>query len=414
MFLIENIKRAFFPFYKAEKTKKIFKILNKDKKKQAMFVGGCVRKYLTKDNVDDIDIATTLTPEEIIAKFSNSDFEIKKTGIEHGTLTLVINKQAFEVTTLREDVSTDGRHAKISFTEDWKKDSERRDFTINAIYLDEFGNVYDPQFGVKDLKNKKIRFIGDPNKRIKEDYLRILRYIRFSIQYKNYDHDDETSKAIKINLDGITKLSKERIYSELKKIIKLKNFSDILKSQFLLDIFKLIFPEIKYLERTKDLSKLYSSKKIKLDQDIIFSAILLDSSNNHEYFSHKYNVSNETKINLNLYAKLLKEIDSNKNFFRKDLRKNIFYHGREKIKTIFLIHNIINRKIITSKIFDFFKGVDEISIPKFPINGNYLLNHGIKSGKKIGELIKKFENQWIENDFNLDDEEIKTLIKKNI
>ena len=414
MFLIENIKRAFFPFYKAEKTKKIFKILNKDKKKQAMFVGGCVRKYLTKDNVDDIDIATTLTPEEIIAKFSNSDFEIKKTGIEHGTLTLVINKQAFEVTTLREDVSTDGRHAKISFTEDWKKDSERRDFTINAIYLDEFGNVYDPQFGVKDLKNKKIRFIGDPNKRIKEDYLRILRYIRFSIQYKNYDHDDETSKAIKINLDGITKLSKERIYSELKKIIKLKNFSDILKSKFLLDIFKLIFPEIKYLERIKDLSKLYSSKTIKLDQDIIFSAILLDSSNNHEYFSHKYNVSNETKINLNLYAKLLKEIDSNKNFFRKDLRKNIFYHGREKIKTIFLIHNIINRKIITSKIFDFFKGVDEISIPKFPINGNYLLNHGIKSGKKIGELIKKFENQWIENDFNLDDEEIKTLIKKNI
>jgi poly(A) polymerase len=234
MFLIENIKRAFFPFYKAEKTKKIFKILNKDKKKQAMFVGGCVRKYLTNDNVDDIDIATTLTPEEIIAKFSNSDFEIKKTGIEHGTLTLVINKKAFEITTLREDVSTDGRHAKISFTEDWKKDSERRDFTINAIYLDEFGNVYDPQFGVKDLKNKKIRFIGDPNKRIREDYLRILRYIRFSIQYKNYEHDDETSKAIKVNLDGIAKLSKERIYLELKKIIKLKNFSDILKSKFLL------------------------------------------------------------------------------------------------------------------------------------------------------------------------------------
>ena len=379
-----------------------------------MFVGGCVRKYLTNDNVDDIDIATTLTPEEIIAKFSNSDFEIKKTGIEHGTLTLVINKKAFEITTLREDVSTDGRHAKISFTEDWKKDSERRDFTINAIYLDEFGNVYDPQFGVKDLKNKKIRFIGDPNKRIKEDYLRILRYLRFSIQYKNYEHDDETSKAIKVNLDGIVKLSKERIYLELKKIIKLKNFSDILKSKFLLDIFKLIFPEIKYLERIKDLSKLYSSKTIKLDQDIIFSAILLDSSNNHEYFSHKYNVSNETKINLNLYAKLLGEIDSNKNFFRKDLRKNIFYNGREKIKSIFLIHNIINRKIITSKIFDFFKGVDETSIPEFPIDGNYLLNHGVKSGKKIGELIKKFENQWIENDFNLDDEEIKTLIKKNI
>ena len=125
-----------------------------------MFVGGCVRKYLLKEDVDDVDIATTLTPDEIIKKFENTEIKVKKTGIEHGTLTLVLGKKKFEVTTLRKDLSTDGRHADIEFTENWKKDSERRDFTINSIYLDEKGKIYDPQ-RFRDLKNNKVKFIGN-------------------------------------------------------------------------------------------------------------------------------------------------------------------------------------------------------------------------------------------------------------
>ena len=117
-----------------------------------MFVGGCVRNYMLNEKIDDIDIATTLTPDEVIKRFQNSDVKVKKTGIEHGTLTLVFEGQKFEITTLRQDISTDGRHANIQFTEDWKEDSERRDFTINAIYLDQKGKVFDPHFGVKDLK----------------------------------------------------------------------------------------------------------------------------------------------------------------------------------------------------------------------------------------------------------------------
>ena len=129
MFLISKIKNLFFPFYRIDETKKIFSILNSKNKKEAMFVGGCVRKYLLKEDVDDVDIATTLTPDEIIKKFENTEIKVKKTGIEHGTLTLVLGKKKFEVTTLRKDLSTDGRHADIEFTENWKKDSERRDFT---------------------------------------------------------------------------------------------------------------------------------------------------------------------------------------------------------------------------------------------------------------------------------------------
>ena len=161
-----------------------------------MFVGGSVRKYLLNQKIDDIDIATILKPEEIIKKFENSNITVKKTGIEHGTLTLVLDNNYFEVTTLRKDISTDGRHASVEFTNSWEEDSRRRDFTFNAIYLSHDGKIFDPQSGVNDLKNRKIKFIGNPDQRIKEDYLRILRFIRFSIEYSNFDFEKETLRAI--------------------------------------------------------------------------------------------------------------------------------------------------------------------------------------------------------------------------
>ena len=162
-----------------------------------MLVGGCVRNFLNNQKIYDIDIATIFTPDEIVDKFSSSDYKIIKTGIEHGTITLSKEGKNFEITTLRKDITTDGRHAKVSYSTDWEVDSERRDFTINAIYLDQRGKIFDPQNGLKDLKDKKIKFIGDPQKRIQEDYLRIIRYLRFSLQYKDFHKDDETIKIIK-------------------------------------------------------------------------------------------------------------------------------------------------------------------------------------------------------------------------
>ena len=379
-----------------------------------MFVGGCVRKYILNEKIDDIDIATTLTPDQIIKRFENSDVKVKETGIDHGTLTLVFEDQKFEITTLRQDVSTDGRHANIEFTENWKEDSERRDFTINAIYLDQKGKIFDPQLGVKDLKNNKVQFIGDPDKRIKEDYLRILRFLRFSIQYRSFDINDQIQKAIKLNLNGITKLSKERIYSELEKIIKLKNFYDLFENEFLLDIFKLIFPEFIYLDRVKKFKKLFSAKDIEIDKDVIFASMLLDFSNNHEYFFYKYNISNEIKNNLNLYSRLLKEIKSNEDFFLKDLKKNIFFYGKEQIKKTFLIHNIVNKKTLSSKTEETLFKISHALIPKFPVTGNDLLKRGVQSGKKVGEILKKIEKKWIENNFEIDHEEIKILVKINV
>ena len=143
------------------------------------YVGGCVRKIINKEVVDDIDLAVNLKPGEICDALKKNKIKFYESGISHGTITALINNDKFELTSLRKDVDTDGRHAKVEFSNDWKEDASRRDFTINSIYADKEGNLFDPFNGKKDLKNGDVNFIGDSEKRIKEDYLRILRYIRF-------------------------------------------------------------------------------------------------------------------------------------------------------------------------------------------------------------------------------------------
>ena len=161
-----------------------------------------------------------------------------ETGIEHGTITALIDDYKFEITSLREDISTDGRHAKVKFSKDWKKDASRRDFTINAIYSDRDGNLFDPYDGREDVEKGEINFIGNSDKRIQEDYLRILRYIRFFLNYSKQKHNPDTIKYIKVNLDGISKLSKERLLDELKKILKFKILKKLSKDKFSLDILR--------------------------------------------------------------------------------------------------------------------------------------------------------------------------------
>ena len=226
--LINKITRNLFPFYKNSDLKFVFKKLQEGYSEDtvtARFVGGCVRKYLSNDEIDDIDIATILSTDDVKEKFKNTKCKIIDTGIKHGTVTLITEKFKLEITSLRKDLETDGRHAEVEYINNWQQDSERRDFTINAIYLDINGKIFDPQNGTTDLKNKNVKFIGDPQKRIEEDYLRIIRFIRFKIMYDS-NIDPTTNKAIKQNLNGITKISKERILIELFKILDLKNFMD--------------------------------------------------------------------------------------------------------------------------------------------------------------------------------------------
>ena len=193
--LIKKIRNIFFPFYRNSDLKFVFKKLQQgfpDKPKVAMFVGGCVRKHLSNEEIDDIDIATSLTTDQIKEKFKDTKFNIIDSGLKHGTVTLVYDQLKLELTTLRKDVKTDGRHAEIEYTDDWYKDSERRDFTINtlAIRLNKnyFGELIDTFGGIDDIEKGIIKTPSEPNMTFSDDPLRMLRAIRFSCEL-NFDID---------------------------------------------------------------------------------------------------------------------------------------------------------------------------------------------------------------------------------
>ncbi len=187
---------------------------------EARVVGGAVRNTLLGMPIAEVDVATTAVPEEVVKRVTAAGFKPVPTGIEHGTVTVVIDKQPFEVTTLRKDVETYGRHAKVEFGRDWKADAERRDFTINALSATRDGAVYDYAGGLEDLSERRVRFIGDPAKRIAEDYLRILRFFRFHAAYGTSHHPDAAGLAACIaGRDGLDQLSRERLRMEIMKLV---------------------------------------------------------------------------------------------------------------------------------------------------------------------------------------------------
>jgi len=411
--LINRIKRVFFPFYKDKELKFVFQKLQEglpNDKIAARFVGGCVRKYLSNDDIDDIDIATTLSSEEIKERFNNTNFRVVDTGIEHGTITLVSKKHKLEITTLRKDVETDGRHAEVEYIDDWKLDSERRDFTINAIYLDINGKIFDPQMGTVDLKNNNVKFIGDPHKRIEEDYLRIIRFIRFKIMYDS-KVEATTNNAIKQNLIGIKKISKERILVELFKILNLKSFIDLNESTYLKEIFNLIFPEFANLKRLERLKKILNTSKINLN--LLLAILLIDKDSNHEYFCHKYNVSNDIKDDLNLFAKNLKLLQSNKDFFTKDIEKYIYLNDKNHLINLNILNFTSNSKYSFKNFSEAMKNILKSKAHKFEIDGKYLMNKGMREGVLLGKVLRKIEEEWMENNFKISDDRVQEIIKQN-
>jgi poly(A) polymerase len=187
---------------------------------EARVVGGAVRNALLGLSADEIDVATTAVPDDVVRRVQAAGFKAVPTGIEHGTVTVVSDKIPFEVTTLRRDVETYGRHAKVAFGRDWKADAERRDFTINAFSARADGTVYDYVGGLADLAARRVRFIGDPQQRIEEDYLRILRFFRFHAAYGTSDHPDRDGlEACIAGRDGLDQLSRERVRMELMKLV---------------------------------------------------------------------------------------------------------------------------------------------------------------------------------------------------
>ena len=334
-----------------------------------------------------------------------------ETGIKHGTITAIIGNHKFEITSLRKDLNTDGRHAEVSFSKDWYEDASRRDFTINSIYADINGNLFDPFDGKEDLENGKINFIGDPEKRIKEDYLRILRYIRFFINYSKQPHDDKVQRLIKKNLTGISNISTERMLDEFKKIINSPQFLKLFKDPFCEEIINLIFPQFKNLKIFKKLNE-FSKKKIKeVDYIFLISLMLLDSSDNVDYFLFKFNLSKINKKRILFLKDFYNKKISKDTFSKKNLWKILYYNGKQSLIDL-IYFEIFKSKKINKKFIDLLDFFKDKEVPIFPIKAKNLIEKfDISEGKLLGIKLKKIEEKWINNDFKVSEKEVFQVVE---
>ena len=390
---------------------KIFDAINSfSSDSEIRYVGGCVRKIINKEKVDDIDLATNLDPQKVCEALKENKINYYETGIEHGTITAIIDEYKFEITTLREDIATDGRHAKVQFSKDWKEDASRRDFTINSIYSDREGNLFDPFDGRKDLENGLVKFIGNSDIRIKEDYLRILRYLRFFTNYSKHPHNPELIRKLKMNIGGISKLSKERLFDELKKISQLENLEKIAKNKISLELFQIIFPELKNIII---FSKLNSYKRSILEEnDFIFmlSSMIIDDSDNTDYFFYKFNISKKDQKRIKIINDFYQEKISSKTFSENRMNRIFYYDGKQAVCDI-LNYYLIKSKKIEKNLMDLIHLYKNKSIPKMPIGADTLMTKfNIPEGKQLGTKLKTIEEEWVKNNFKISDKQITYIV----
>ena len=403
---------SFKELKKKKEIKKLFlAIENYSEDSEIRYVGGCVRKILNNEIVDDIDFAVNLKPEECSAALKENNIKFFEIGISHGTIIALIDSYKFEITSLRKDLITDGRHAKVAFTADWQEDASRRDFTINAIFSDIHGNLYDPFDGKKDLEIGKIKFIGDADKRIKEDYLRILRYIRFFLNYSKTDHNDKIRKIIKQNLNGISNISSERLLDEFKKLIISSSFLKLFKDPFCLELINLIFPQFKNLDIFKNLNKFSEINIKKVDFVFLISLMLIDNTDNVEYFLFKFNLSSIDKKRI-LFLNKFYNKEINKNYFSKNNLWKIFYYNGKQALFDLIYFEIFKSKKVNQKLIALLEYFKDKEVPVFPVKAvNLMEKYNIPEGKQLGLKLKKIEEQWIKNDFTVLDNEIEQIFK---
>jgi len=422
--IISNIDRFLYKKFGSDKSTKllenikevqiIFSNLNEvGKKNQIRFVGGCVRKAICGEDIDDIDLATSLEPNEVKKRLNKANIKVVDSGISHGTVTAIINDKKFEITTLRKDITTDGRHAKVEFTSNWEEDARRRDFTINAIYADLEGRIFDPLNGITDLRNGKIKFIGSVEERIQEDYLRILRYFRFFLQYSKIDYDQNIIRFIKQHINGLNKISNERIFSELIKILKLKNVYSLFANDTSKEIINNIFPQFQYYERLKHINTFDLKVRDKFNSHLVLALLLIDSSSNYEYFCYKYKTSNDLKNRFKNISINFNNFKNKKFYSEENIKKLIYLSSKDYVKDLLFFSICMHKKdrnISIEKLIDYVNVCDK---PKFPISGDYLKKHGYESGQTLGKKLKFLETKWIENNFIMDKKILEKSLRKN-
>ena len=408
---LNYINLSFKSIKKEIEVEKIFNAINTfSENSEIRYVGGCVRKIINREKIDDIDLAVNLNPKEVCEALKNKNIKYFESGIEHGTITALINNNKFEITSLRKDVHTDGRHAKVEFSNNWKQDASRRDFTINSIYADIEGNLFDTFDGKKDLENGKIVFIGDAETRIKEDYLRTLRYVRFFLNYSKHKHNLKIIKVIKSNLDGFSKISSERLFDEFQKLVKSEGFLKLSKDKYCLEIINLIFPQIKNINIFSRLNNFSKKNLVNVDFIVLLSLMTIDGTDNVDYFIYKFNISKKNQKRLLFLNNFYSQKITTKNFSIINLNKILYFNGREALMDI-IYFKIFKSKKIDNNLIEMINIFKDKEIPVMPLKTNALMEkYNISEGKELGNKLKKIEELWVNNNFQINEKEVQKII----
>lgn len=376
---------------------------------EARVVGGAVRNTLLGQIVTDIDIATTTQPDETVRRARGAGFRTAPTGIDHGTVTVIAEGQAYEVTTLRADVETDGRHAHVTFGRDWRSDAERRDFTINALYARANGEIIDLVGGLEDLQSQTLRFIGDADTRITEDYLRILRFFRFFAWYGRGRPDAAGLKACARHRDGLERLSAERVWAELKKLLSAPDPSRALLWMRQTGVLTKILPESEKwgIDTIAPLIEAEQTLGWRPDPLLRLAAIIPPHEPRILELGKRLRLSNAEKKDLSDWASApVPSADLSESGFRKLAYKaepnGLWWRLKLALVSARARASEDDKALMEAAGYTRLMKIAEAwQKPSLPVDGTDLAKLGLQKGKAVGEVLSLLEEEWIASDFSL-------------
>ena len=365
-------------------------------------VGGAVRDALLGRTVTDADFATVFIPAEVIARAEAAGLKTAPTGIEHGTVTVIVDGRPLEVTTLRRDVETDGRRAVVNFTSDWTKDAERRDFTMNALYCDVDGDVLDPLHGLDDLKAGRVRFIGSAEDRIREDYLRILRFFRFVAWYGKGRPDAEGIKACARLKAGIAMLSAERVWAELKRIFRAPDPGRALLWMRTTEVLQKTLPESWGIDAIPRLIAAEGKEGWSPDPLLRLEAILPPHRARIDALAERLRLSRSEAARLLAWADAPEPDPA---MPEGALAKALYRNRREGVEDRMrhaLAREIDKGNAGAAESFRRLLGFAQAwTKPILPVSGKDLVAAGATPGPEVGVKLRELEERWIESGFSL-------------
>ncbi|MGK6312460.1 CCA tRNA nucleotidyltransferase [Neorhizobium sp. DT-125] len=393
-------------WFKDPALRRVLTLLNADGG-EARIAGGAVRNALMGLPVADIDIATTLLPEQVVERAREAGIKSVPTGIEHGTVTLVVGGHPFEVTTLRRDVETDGRHAKVAFGTDWQEDAERRDLTINALYAGQDGEVIDLVGGLPDIETRTVRFIGEAAQRIAEDHLRILRFFRFFAHYGSGRPDAEGLRASARAKDKLAALSAERIWAETKKLLSAADPSRALLWMRQAGVLTEVLPETEKwgIDSIHGLVATEQALGWAPDPMLRLAAIVPPDAERMAGLAKRLKISNAEAARLNAWATAPLPPDEVTDV---GFDRLLYRHGAEGLIMRLKLALASARAAAagdpaamrkSARLSTLLKRAEDYKRPVFPLSGADVVAAGVPAGKRVGEILKTLEDFWVERSF---------------